>query len=577
MRIFRLALAQINPTVGDLEGNRDKILAFLKKAEQQGADLIAFPELSLVGYPPEDLLLKPNFIEDNLNVLEEIALATKETACLVGFVDKTDDIYSGAAILQHGKILGVYHKIFLPNYGVFDEKRYFQAGQEIPVFIINGMNVGISICEDIWYPDGPPTIQAAAGAEILISLNASPYYMGKHILRERMLSTRASDAKAFLAWVNLVGGQDELIFDGQSMIFDPEGEICGKAPMFEEYLLTADLNLEDSFRQRLHDPRRREINLEDLPLGHKVTRRLISEALPKAQKPALIPAPQPEWPQRLKEIYQALVLGVRDYIKKNGFRKVLIGLSGGIDSALTAAIAVDAVGKDNVKTLFLPSRFTLPISREIAFQIAQNLEIELEEIPIDNILTSYLETLKPHFREKNPDATEENLQARIRGNLLMAFSNKFGYLVLTTGNKSEMAVGYATLYGDMAGGFAVLKDVFKTTVFELCLWRNTQGEIFPESVLTRPPSAELKENQTDEQALCPYKILDPILKAYVEEDKSLNEIVFMGYEKTIVEKIIKLVDQSEYKRRQAPPGVKITPRSFGKDRRLPITSGYKIS
>jgi len=575
MRIFRLALAQINSTVGDLEGNRDKILTFLQKAEAQGADLAAFPELALAGYPPEDLLLKPNFIEDNLRILEEIASQTGNTACLLGFVDKKDDIYNGAAILQHGKIQGIYHKIFLPNYGVFDEKRYFQSGQEIPVFTINGMTVGVSICEDIWYPDGPPTVQAVAGAEILISLNASPYYMEKRFLRERMFSTRASDTKAFLVWVNMVGGQDELVFDGQSMIFDPQGELCAKAPMFKEDLLIMDLNLEDAFRQRLHDPRRREILLEDLPLGDKVIRQVISSAPVPEAKPVLENAVPVLWPEPLEEIYQALVLGVRDYVQKNGFQKVLIGLSGGIDSALTAAIAVDAVGAENVKTLFLPSLYTLPVSREIAHELSKNLGIELIEIPIDDIFAAFLSNLQPYFGSRT-DVAEENLQARIRGNLLMAFSNKFGYLVLTTGNKSEMAVGYATLYGDMAGGFSVLKDVFKTTVFELCNWRNREGGIFPPAVLTRPPSAELRENQTDEEALCPYRILDPILKAYVEEDKSIQEIVYMGYPWETVARIIKLVDKSEYKRRQAPPGVKITPRSFGKDRRLPITCAYNI-
>lgn len=574
-RKLRIGLAQVNPTVGDLEGNSKKILEAAEAAREMGADLVAFPELALPGYPPEDLLLRPRFVDDNLKALERLAAKIKGITAVVGFVDRDDDIYNAAAVIEEGRIAGIYRKIFLPNYGVFDEKRYFQAGREIPVFLIRGATVGITICEDIWYSDGPANYQSLyGGAEVLLNISASPYQVGKIKPKKEMLAARASDNAVFLAYVNIVGGQDELVFDGRSMIFNPQGELLEAGMAFKEDLLLADLELEESFRRRLHDPRRRARRPDGEEKFHDIQRFLISEKKSAEEKPAL-PERSREWPAPPEEIYEALKLGTGDYVRKNGFKKVLVGLSGGIDSALTAAIARDALGGDNVKALFMPSRFTSPQSRVDAAEVARRLQIEMKTLPIDSILAGYLETLKESFAGKAADVTEENLQARIRGNLLMALSNKFGWLVLTTGNKSEMGVGYATLYGDMAGGFAVIRDIPKTMVYDICRFRNSLGEVFPDSVLAKEPSAELRENQRDSDSLPPYEVLDAILRAYVEEDVSCEEIVSLGFEPETVRRVIELVQKSEYKRRQAPPGIKITPRAFGKDRRLPITCAYR--
>ncbi len=572
MRSIRIALAQMNPIVGDFDYNVGKILEYIRRAEMLQADVVCFPELVLTGYPPEDLLLKPQFVEDNLAALEKIVRETKDLSCasIIGYVDAEDDIYNAAAVIRRGEVRGKYRKMFLPNYSVFDEERYFQAGKEPNLFVLGDVRIGVNICEDIWYPDGPGLIQALNGADILINLSSSPYHAGKREFRKTMLSTRASDYATYLAYVNLVGGQDELVFDGGSMIFDCEGKLIAQAKIFEEDLLVADLNLEAVLRKRLHDPRRRKEKLKvpEIPMvflgGQEIraTERIesrVEEDLPIEE-----------------EIFRALVVGTRDYVKKNGFSKVLIGLSGGIDSSLVAAIAVEALGRENVIGVLMPSQFTSRSSIEDAEKLAENLGIRTITIGISKIFEAYLEELKDVFEGRRWDSTEENIQARIRGNLLMAISNKFGYLVLTTGNKSEMSVGYATLYGDMAGGFAVIKDVFKTMVYRIARHINERAgrEIIPRRVFEKPPSAELRKDQKDEDDLPPYSILDPILKAYIEEDKSYHEIVAEGYDEELVRKVIRMVDRNEYKRRQAPPGIKITPRAFGKDRRLPITNRY---
>ncbi|HEY7834481.1 MAG TPA: NAD+ synthase, partial [Ktedonobacterales bacterium] len=555
--------------------------------------LVCFPELALTGYPPEDLLLKPRFISDNLRVLDDLARATTDLpglTAIVGFVDRDVDLFNAAAVLYGGRIAGRYHKQFLPNYGVFDEDRYFAAGSATPTFVIAGVTVGVSICEDIWYPDGPPETQAGAGAELLVNISASPFHVGKQAGRERMLATRAADSGAIVAYVNLVGGQDELIFDGSSTLFDEEGELLARGKAFAEDLLLADLDVEGVFRTRLHDPRRRKERSEAPAPAIYVSGapdrppRAERERLPGATAARLGPTGRVEPPLgRVEEAYQALVLGVRDYVGKNGFHDVILGLSGGIDSALTAAIAVDALGAEHVLGVSLPSRYSSAGSRDDAHALAENLGIRLVTLPIEGIFAASLETLRDAFAAQAPKTTpaatalaEENLQARIRGNLWMALSNQSGALVLTAGNKSEMATGYATLYGDMAGGFAVLKDVFKTLVYELARWRNAQDAkpVIPASTIEKPPSAELRPDQRDVDSLPPYEILDPILRAYVEEDRDFDQIVALGFAPEVVQRVLALVDRSEYKRRQAAPGIKITTRAFGRDRRLPLTSAY---
>ena len=468
---------------------------------------------------------------------------------------------------------GKYHKIYLPNYGVFDENRYFHTGNECPIYSINGISIGVSICEDIWYQVGPPTIQALSGAELIINISASPYHAGKGHFREKMIESRATDNVAVVAMNNLVGGQDELVFDGNSMIFNEKGTLLGKAKTFEEDLLLADIDIESVFRNRLHDPRWRKAPSNTTWPVVKIP---ISDIAPTAEKPPL-PDRKIEPLNPLEEIYRALVLGTHDYVTKNGFQKVVIGLSGGIDSSIVAAVATDALGPENVVGVAMPSRYSSPGSIADARLLSENLGIKLLEIPFDKIYQQYLDTLAEPFSGKDPDVTEENIQARIRGNILMALSNKFGWLVLTTGNKSEYATGYTTLYGDMAGGFAVIKDVFKTMVYQLSNYCNTRAsrEIIPSSIITKAPSAELRPDQKDTDSLPPYELLDPILIAYVEEDRSIAEITAMGFDREMVKKAARLVDISEYKRRQAPPGVKITPRAFGRDRRLPITNRFR--
>ncbi len=575
MHRLRIALAQINVTVGDLDGNKRKILHYLNRAQALGVDLIAFPELAITGYPPEDLLFKPAFIEANVKCLHEIVAETQGLAAIVGFVDAREDLYNAAAVIHDGALAGIYHKHYLPNYSVFDEDRYFQVGQTNSVFVVRGATVGVSICEDIWYPTGPPQVQALEGdAQVLVNISASPYHIGKGLYRERMLATRAADNVAIVAFCNLVGGQDELVFDGHSVIFDEKGELVCRGRQFEEDLVMADLELEDVFRQRLRDPRRRKARQDSE--SSSTTRVLLSEKEEsQEEKPSLPERKAVERLDPLAEVYQALSLGTRDYVRKNGFQKVVIGLSGGMDSSLVAAIAADALAAENVTGVFMPSRYSSEASWADAQQLAGNLRIDFLTVPIDDIFQAYLDTLAQMFAGREPDVTEENIQARIRGNILMALSNKFGWLVLTTGNKSEMGVGYATLYGDMAGGFAVIKDVPKTLVYDLAHYRNSLGQVIPQRVLEKPPSAELRPDQRDTDSLPPYDVLDPLLHAYVEEDRELPEIVAMGFDEATVKRVMTMVDRSEYKRRQSPPGVRITPRAFGKDRRLPITNKFR--
>jgi len=575
-RWLRIGMAQINTTVGDFAGNRQKILKAIDEARSSGVDLLTFPELAICGYPPEDLLFKPQFIAENLRSLEKVIAASSGLSVVVGFVDAEEDIYNAAAIIHDGKLVDVYHKIFLPNYGVFDESRYFRAGTECPVYVVAGINVGVNICEDIWYEAGPATSQAYSGAEVIINISASPYYFGKGGDRQRMLDTRASDNVAIIAYNNLVGGQDELVFDGNSLILDEKGDLIARGKQFEEDLIIADLDVESVFRERLHDSRWRKETLRREEQGRQNAKIVISEKAVIEQKPALKR-------KNVKakgfpgEVYEALVLGTHDYVRKNGFEKVLIGLSGGIDSSLVAAIAVDALGSSNVVCIAMPSRYSSPGSISDAELLSRELGMRLITIPIEKAFQAYLEMLAETFEGVEPNVAEENLQARIRGNLLMAVSNKFGWLVLTTGNKSEMATGYTTLYGDMAGGFAVIKDVTKTMVYELCRYRNSvvKSGLIPAGIIDKPPSAELRPEQKDIDSLPPYEVLDPILTAYVEEDKGIEQIIAMGIDEQAVKRAARLVDGSEYKRRQSPPGVKITPRAFGRDRRLPITNRFK--
>lgn len=584
MKTIRIAMCQINPTVGDFEGNVKKIIEFIDTAKKQCPDIIAFPELAITGYPPEDLLLKPQFIEDNLKALKDVQKHVDDFIAIVGFVDKKNDIYNSAAIIHKKEIVDVYHKMYLPNYGVFDEYRYFQAGTRYPTYEIDSVLFGVNICEDMWYPEGPATIQALAGAEFIININASPYHIGKASFREKMLSARASDSSVIIAYLNIVGGQDELVFDGRSFVVDQKGDIIIEGKRFEEDIVVVDLDLDAVFMKRLQDPRRRQ---QSILLKKELVEKIeikkiagyrsigVSERKEKAEAPVTT---APRYSDMLEEeVYNALMLGTKDYVQKNGFKKVCIGLSGGIDSSLVATIAVDVFGKNNVIGIFMPSPYTSKESKEDAYELAANIGISIIEAPINNIFESYLNTLKSEFKNMSVDVTEENLQARIRGNILMAFSNKFGWLVLTTGNKSEMSVGYATLYGDMAGGFAIIKDVPKTLVYRICKWKNKKEgrTVIPERVLWKEPSAELKPDQKDTDALPPYEVLDPILKAYVEDYMSFDEIVNIGCEPECAKKVITMIDTSEYKRRQSPPGIKITPRAFGRDRRFPITNRYR--
>lgn len=525
---MRLGLIQINPLLGDLRGNTDKIIKYIEKSISLEVDIAVFPELCICGYPPEDLLLKPHFVVENKQYLKRIIPYCKGITAVIGFPDtKAGRVYNAAAIIKNGKIIYIYHKMHLPNYGVFDEKRYFAPGTRCGVIRDKGICWAVNICEDIWVEAGPTVTQARSGcARLIINISASPYHRGKLLERENILKKQAIRNKVTIAYCNLVGGQDELVFDGGSLIISPKGKVLARARQFEEDILVADLGGKE--------------------LGKQVRKPL----------------------EPLEEVYTALLLGTRDYVTKNNFKKVILGISGGIDSALVGIIAVDALGKENVIGITMPSQFTSSGTLSDSETLAKNLGIKLITIPIKPIFEKYTETLEPHFHGKGWDATEENIQARIRGNILMAFSNKFGYLVLTTGNKSETSVGYCTLYGDMAGGFAVIKDVPKQLVYKLARERNKH---IPDSIFTRPPTAELRENQKDSDSLPPYSELDPIIEKYVEQDKSLAEIIKEGVPEKTASRVVSLIDRNEYKRRQAPPGIKITPKAFGRDRRMPIT------
>ncbi len=573
MRRLRIALGQINPTVGDLEGNVRRIVDGLDRARALGATLVAFPELAIPGYPPEDLVFKPAFIEANLRALDEVMPATRGLTAIVGFIDRRDDVFNAAAVLHDGARAGVYHKQYLPNYGVFDENRYFQAGAETPVFTLGDTTFAVNVCEDVWYPTGPTTAQALAGAELVVTINASPYHAGKAHVRERMVATRASDDLVCLAFVNMVGGQDELVFDGGSFVVNERGEVLARGRAFEEDLIVTDLDLDAVFHARLHDPRRRQ---EKLRAGDRVTR-VALPALPAAATLPTLPPREVEALSPVAEVFQALVLGTRDYVRKSGFKHVVIGLSGGIDSSLVAAVAVEALGRENVTGVTMPSPYSSSGTRGDARRLAKNLGIEFLALPITPVFAAFKRALARPFKGLKEDVAEENIQARVRGTLLMALSNKFGWLVLTTGNKSEIGVGYSTLYGDMAGGFAVVKDVPKTLVYEVSRHVNTRAgrALIPESVFTRAPSAELRPDQTDQDTLPPYPVLDAILEAYVEDDRSVADLAALGFEPETARKVVRMVDANEYKRRQGPIGVKITPRAFGRDWRLPIVNRFR--
>ena len=568
---LRLALAQMNATVGDFDGNLERIGAAIEQARAAGADIVAFPELAVCGYPPEDLLLKPAFVEDNRTAVEAIARMTQGITAIVGFVDRGVDLFNAAAVLHDGAWAATYRKQRLPNYGVFDELRYFRAGRRELLLRIGEASVGISICEDVWVPGGPVARLSKAGADVIVNINASPYHRGKWQARHSMLSTRATDHGVAMAYVNLVGGQDELVFDGDSMVIGPDGQILAESPLFEEDLLICDIELEDVFRARLHDPKRRH----STTTAPKSVKRMELTPLPaQVNRPPVDRTPT-HVHDDVSELYAALQLGLRDYVRKNNFRQVVLGLSGGIDSALVATIAADTLGPENVICVMLPSRYSSEGSMTDSVELAERLGIRTETISIEPLFNAAMAALAESFDGTQSNVAEENLQARARGVLLMALSNKFGWLLLTTGNKSELATGYATLYGDMAGGFALLKDVSKLLVYELCRWRNLQPDSpIPANILEKPPSAELRPDQRDSDSLPPYEVLDPILQRYVEEDWSVDELIEEGFDEAVVRRVARLVDSSEYKRRQAAPGVKVTERAFGKDRRLPITSKY---
>ena len=565
---LRVVAAQLDLVVGDLEGNAARILDAYDRAEALGADLVAFPELAITGYPPEDLLLRPAFVAQAGEWLEKVAARTGHAAAIIGFPQADRDLYNAAAVCAHGRVLGVYRKHLLPNYAVFDEARYFEPwSTDGPLFVIGGARVAVTVCEDAWSPTGPVLTQAAGGAELVVNINASPYYAGRLRERETMLSTRAADASVPILYVNLVGGQDELVFDGASLFLDEAGYVLARAREFEEDLLVVDVDVRPAFRRRALDPRGRsraaplpEVAVSDVRLGEPAVAPRVEDPLPP-----------------VREVYEALVLGTRDYVHKNGFTDVLIGLSGGIDSSLVAAVAADALGADHVVGILMPSRFSSPGSVSDAEALAANLGLRTMTVPIEDAHGAFLSMLaEPLATGGPPGLAEENLQARIRGTILMTLSNKFGWMVLTTGNKSEMATGYSTLYGDMAGGFAVIKDVPKTLVYALARDRNDRARrtVIPEAVLEKPPSAELRPDQRDSDSLPDYGALDPIVEDYVEEDRSVSEITEDGGDPQVVRRVASLIDRNEYKRRQAPPGVRVSPKAFGKDRRLPITNRW---
>ncbi|HIM14153.1 MAG TPA: NAD+ synthase [Acidobacteria bacterium] len=574
-RVVRVALAQDNLPVGDLSGNVRRARARLDQAQRYGADLIIFPELSVTGYPPEDLLLKKDFVNSAADAIDELASAVSNITALVGYpmiTADTNSLHNTAAVLINGKIAAQYRKHHLPNYAVFDERRYFTAGNEAVVINIGDCLVGVTICEDIWMHSGPLKWAALdGGAELIVNLSASPYHMYKGTEREQRFATQCITHRCFLAFCNAVGGQDELVFDGHSLVIDPNGVVIARGAQFTEDLIIVDVDLAEATTLRRGDKRWTEAKPKsDRIVLTQGPRPSSSSTAPVANTRTLEPVLSPE-----AEVYAALSLGTRDYVKKNGFRGGVLGLSGGIDSALTLTVAVDALGSDAVTAVSMPSEFTADISREDARELASSLNVSLLELSIKELALTYESCLQGAFADTEPNVAEENLQARIRGNLLMALSNKFGWLVLTTGNKSELSVGYATLYGDMAGGFAILKDVFKTCVYKLARWRNRDAPVIPQRIIDRPPTAELRKQQLDSDSLPPYDVLDGILERYVERDEHPTQIEASGFDPATVRRVIGLVDRAEYKRRQAPPGIRISTRAFGKDRRLPITNLYR--
>jgi NAD+ synthase (glutamine-hydrolysing) len=596
----RLALCQLNATVGDIAGNAERIRQGMRAADDAGAELVLFPELALTGYPPEDLLLKEHFLADAASALAELASEARSAVAIVGFPERAEDVYNAAAVLADGKVQAIYRKVYLPNYGVFDEQRYFQAGPAGAVLDLAGQRVGVTVCEDIWEPGPPASDEALAGATLIVNISASPYHAGKGAERERMFAQRARDNLACVAFCGLVGGQDELVFDGHSCVIDHTGATIARAAQFREQLLVCDVDLEAAAAARLRSP------ISDRSSLRPTARRsqhpaVLLVALPvragdRPDAPEVpSPGPAPALAEPLTpveaEVYAALVLGLHDYVDKNGFSHVVLGLSGGIDSALVACLAADALGPERVSAAIMPSPYSSSATQEDARALATALGIRTHELAIAPVMGAYEDALGDEFAGHDPDLTEENLQARIRGNLLMALSNKFGWLVLATGNKSEMSVGYTTLYGDLAGGFAVIKDVPKTLVYRLCAWRNSAAadsvqraagdgddaihSPIPASIIERAPSAELRPDQRDEDSLPPYELLDRILEGYVELDRSREQLIAQGLPEHDVDGTIRLVDLAEYKRRQAPPGIKITSRAFGRDRRMPITNRYR--
>jgi NAD+ synthase (glutamine-hydrolysing) len=580
--LLRVALAQLNPTVGDIRGNARKVSEGIARARDEGASLVVFPELALTGYPPEDLLLKTSFLDAADAALQELAAQTQGIAAVVGYPEKAEDVYNSAAVLADGDVVATYRKMYLPNYGVFDEQRYFQSGAEAAIVELNGVPIGLSICEDIWEPGPPAMTEALAGAQVILNVSASPYRRGVGERRERMLIQRAVDNLTAVVFVNTVGGQDELVFDGHSVAIDQDGQVIARAPQFEEALTLCTIDPRAITAARLRDTRHRANVRRQRRAAHVAEPpvfTLASISTDQSGEPELVSGELADTLGPEAEVYAALRTGLHDYVEKNGFERVVLALSGGIDSALVALIAVDALGADRVSVVVMPSPYSSDKTQSDARTIAENLGVDFREIGIEQAMSAYDDMLREAFDGREPDVTEENVQARIRGNVVMALSNKFGWLVLATGNKSEMSVGYATLYGDMAGGFAVLKDVYKGWVYRLVRWRNEQAEreLVPASVLDRPPSAELRYEQRDDESLPPYDVLDQILEGYVEEDLDAVELVHRGLAAEDVERVIRMVDRSEYKRRQAPPGIKISARAFGRDRRLPITNRYESS